>query len=103
MVGSKGLDAFDRFTLGSVSTKPIQHASCPVLVVKREAPPLQRITLAIDGSDASAKALKFVLSKFQPDRSISKGRRVPIHVGVIHVIARRPLLPIEVEMTVPWV
>ena len=68
VVGSQGLDALDRFMLGSVSTKLIQHATCPVLVVKSEAAPLRRITLAIDGSAASAKALKFVLTKFQPDR-----------------------------------
>jgi nucleotide-binding universal stress UspA family protein len=42
--------------------------------------------LATDGSDASTKALKFVLTKFQPDRSTSKSERVPIHVSVIHVM-----------------
>jgi nucleotide-binding universal stress UspA family protein len=86
VVGSKGLDALDRFMLGSVSTNLIQHATCPVLVVKGEAAPLRRITLATDGSDASAKALEFVLTKFQPDRSTGKGGRVPIHVSVIHVM-----------------
>jgi nucleotide-binding universal stress UspA family protein len=86
VVGSQGLDALDRFMLGSVSTNLIHHATCPVLVVKDEAAPLQRITLATDGSDASAKALAFVLTKFQPDRSTGKGGRAPIHVSVIHVM-----------------
>ena len=86
VVGSQGLDALDRFMLGSVSTKLIHHAPCPVLVVKGEAVPLRRITLATDGSDASAKALAFVLSKFQPDRSTGNGGLVPIHVSVIHVM-----------------
>ena len=86
VVGSKGLDALDRFMLGSVSTNLIQHATCPVLVVKGEASPLQRISLETDGSDASAKALAFVLSRFQPDRSTGQGGRVPIHVSVIHVM-----------------
>jgi len=85
VVGSKGLDALDRFMLGSVSTNLIHHATCPVLVVKNEAAPLRWITLATDGSVASAKALEFVLTKFQPDRATGKGGRVPIHVGVIHV------------------
>jgi nucleotide-binding universal stress UspA family protein len=71
--------------LGSVSTNLISYATCPVLVVKDEAAPLRRITLATDGSVASAQALEFVLTKFQPDRSTGKGRRVPIHVSVIHV------------------
>jgi len=86
VVGSQGLDALDRFMLGSVSMKLIHHATCPVLVVKGEAAPLRRITLATDGSDASAKALAFVLTKFQPDRSTGKGGRVPIHVSVLHVM-----------------
>ncbi|MEP6889710.1 MAG: universal stress protein [Nitrospirota bacterium] len=86
VVGSQGLDALDRFMLGSVSTKLIQYATCPVLVVKGEAVPLRRIALAIDGSDASAQALEFVLTKFQPDRSTGKGGLVPIHVSVIHVM-----------------
>jgi nucleotide-binding universal stress UspA family protein len=86
VVGSKGLDALDRFMLGSVSTNLLHHATCPVLVVKGEAAPLRRITLATDGSDASAQALEFVLTKFQPDRSTGKGGRAPIHVSVIHVM-----------------
>ena len=84
--GSQGLDALDRFMLGSVSTELIQYATCPVLVVKKEAAPLRRITLAIDGSDASAQALAFVLAKVQPDHSTGKGGRVPIQVAVIHVM-----------------
>ncbi|MEY4706147.1 MAG: hypothetical protein RL042_2352 [Nitrospirota bacterium] len=84
VVGSQGLDALDRFMLGSVSTNLIHHATCPVLVVKDEAAPLQRITLATDGSSASAKALDFLVSKFQADRSSGKG--APIHVSVIHVM-----------------
>lgn len=102
VVGSQGLDALDRFTLGSVSTKLIHHATCPVLVVKGEAVPVRRIALATDGSPASAKALEFVLTKFQPDRPNSRGRHVPIHVSVIHVTPRRPLALIEVGTTIPW-
>jgi nucleotide-binding universal stress UspA family protein len=86
VVGSQGLGALDRFMLGSVSTNLIQHATCPVLVVKGEELPLRRITLATDGSEASAKALAFVLAKFQPDSSTGKAGRVPIHVSVIHVM-----------------
>ena len=86
VVGSQGLDALDRFMLGSVSTNLIQHATCPVLVVKGEAAPLRRIALATDGSSASAKALTFVLTKFRPDHSTGKGGRPPIHVSVINVM-----------------
>jgi nucleotide-binding universal stress UspA family protein len=86
VVGSQGLDALDRFMLGSVSTNLIHHATCPVLVVKGEAVPLRRILLAADGSDSSAKALRFVLTKFRPNRSTGKGRGLPIHVSLFHVL-----------------
>ena len=82
VVGSQGLDAIDRFMLGSVSTNLIHHASCPVLVVKGEAAPLRRIILATDGSSSSARALAFMLAKFQPNRSVPE----PIHVNVVHVL-----------------
>jgi nucleotide-binding universal stress UspA family protein len=87
VVGSRGLDALDRFMLGSVSTNLIQHATCSVLVVKGEAPPVRQITLATDGSDASAKALAFVLSKFQSNHAADKSGYAPIHVSVIHVMS----------------
>ena len=103
VVGSQGLGAFDRFLLGSVSTKLIHHATCPVLVVKGEATPLRRITLATDGSPASAKALEFVLTRFQPDRSNGKGGRVPIHVSVIYVMTTGSLAPITIKSTIPWI
>jgi len=86
VIGSHGLDALDRFMLGSVSTNLVQHATCSVLVVKGEAPPVRRITLATDGSEASAKALAFVLNKFQPTRATDQNAGVPIHVNVIHVM-----------------
>jgi len=103
VVGSQGLDALDRFMLGSVSTKLIHHATCPVLVVKDEAAPLRRITLATDGSSASAKALEFVLTRFQPNRSSGKGGRVPIHVSVIHVMVPLSLAPITIKSAIPWI
>ncbi len=86
VVGSRSRDDFDRFMFGSVSTKLIHHATCPVFVVKCEAAPLRRITLATDGSAASTKALAFILSTFRPDSFSGKGRGVPIHVSVVHVV-----------------
>ena len=103
VVGSQGLDAFARFVLGSVSTILLHQATCPVLVVKREASPVRRITLATDGSDASAKALAFVLARFQPDRSTGMGGAGPIHVSVIHVMVPDWLAPITIKSTIPWI
>jgi nucleotide-binding universal stress UspA family protein len=99
VVGSRGLGALDRFLLGSVSTKLLHRATSSVLVVKDEAVPLRRITLAIDGSPASVEALEFVLTRFQPNRSTGRGRRIPIHVSVSYVLAPSSLTPI----TIPWI
>ena len=90
VVGSKGVDTLDKFMLGSVTTNLISYATCPVLVVKGKAAPVRQMILAIDGSPASATALEFVLTRFQPDRSTGKDGRVPIHVSVIHVMTPRP-------------
>jgi len=68
-----------------------------------KAAPLWRIVLAIDASEASAKAVSFVLTKFRLNRSTSEHGQVPIHVSVVHVMARRPLAPIEFRFTAPWV
>jgi nucleotide-binding universal stress UspA family protein len=86
VVGSQGLDAFDRFMLGSVSTNVIHHASCPVLVVKTEAEPLQRILLAVDGSPSSRQALSFLLKIFRPTVSPSGSEPARLHVTVLHVM-----------------
>jgi len=103
VVGSQGLDALDRFMLGSVSTKLIHHATCPVLIVKGEATPVRQILVAIDGSTASAKALGFVLTKFQTDRSSGRDGDGPIHVSVLHVITPRPMAPVTIGTTIPWI
>jgi len=86
VTGSKGLNALDRFLLGSVSTKLIQYATCPVLVVKGKTVPLRRIILGVDRSEASAKALEFVLATLRPAGSNRNGGRKPIHVSVVHVM-----------------
>lgn len=65
--------------------------------------PLRRIILATDASEASAKALAFVMHKLPLDRSTDEGRPVPIHVSVVHVMARRPLAPIEFRFSAPWI
>ncbi|HVG02863.1 MAG TPA: universal stress protein [Nitrospira sp.] len=85
-LGCRGLDALDRFLLGSVSARVALHATCPVLIVKKSSRPLRRLLFATDGSKASDKALRFLLTKLQ-----AQGRKgdAPIEVIVAHVI---PLL-----------
>ena len=83
-IGSRGLDALDRFMLGSTSNHAIHHASCSVLVVKQEPRPVRQIVLAIDGSPASDKAVRFLLRQFNPAPD-GPGRE-PVMVIVAHVI-----------------
>ena len=83
-IGSRGLDALDRFMLGSASNYAIHHAPCSVVVVKEAPKPVRRILLAVDGSSASDKAVRFLLRHVNsapdgPDRE-------PVRVTVIHVM-----------------
>ena len=65
-VGSRGLDALDRFMLGSVSSHVIHHVSCSVLVVREAPRTIRRIVLAVDGSAASKRAVQFLLRVMKP-------------------------------------
>jgi nucleotide-binding universal stress UspA family protein len=83
-IGSRGLDALDRFILGSVTNHAIHHTSCSVLVVKETPRPVQRIVLAIDGSPASDKAIRFLLRNFNP--TPEGPDHEPVSVTVTHVM-----------------
>ncbi|HXV69685.1 MAG TPA: universal stress protein [Nitrospira sp.] len=83
-IGSRGLDALDRFMLGSISNHAIHHASCSVLVVKEQPRPVRQIVLAIDGSPASNKAVRFLIRQINP---VPDGpEREPVMVTVVHVM-----------------
>jgi nucleotide-binding universal stress UspA family protein len=81
VVGSRGLDAVDRFMLGSVSTSVTLHAPCSVLIVKEPAQRLRRILLATDGSPSSRKAVAFLARQFQ-----NKPESGPIEMLLVHVM-----------------
>ena len=83
-VGSRGLDALDRFMLGSVSTHVIHHVSCSVLVVREAPRAIRRMVLAIDGSAASKRAVQFVLRTMSPT-AIARGQG-PVMVTVTHAM-----------------
>jgi nucleotide-binding universal stress UspA family protein len=69
VVGSRGLGPLKSMLLGSVSAEVVDHAPCPVLVVRR--PSVGSILLAVDGSVASAAAVTFLAgSKFLAGRSV---------------------------------
>lgn len=83
-IGSRGLDALDRFMLGSVSNHAIHHAPCSVLVVKERPRPVRHVVLAIDGSAASDKALRFLMRQINPTPDAPE--REPVLVTMVHAM-----------------
>jgi len=84
VLGHRGLDALDRFMLGSVSMKVTLHAPSSVLVVKESPRPIRRILLATDGSRSSDRAVQFLVKSLRADRG-----PITTEVLVTHVM---PLL-----------
>lgn len=85
-IGSRGLDAIDRFMLGSVSTHVIHHVSCSVLVVREAPEHLRRVVLAVDGSAASKRAVQFLLRTMTPMPASREGAPEPLSVTVVHAM-----------------
>ena len=88
VLGSRGLDALDRFMLGSTSMRAALHAPCPVLVVKQPPRTIQRILLAIDGSPSSRKGLDFVLAHFAPTHRRGQRGSRSLEIFVAHVLPK---------------
>ena len=86
VLGSRGLDAIDRFMLGSVSSKVTLHAPCSVLVVKQPPRPIRRLLLATDGSKSSEKAGRFLLHYLQAVRVRPNDVTADLDVVVLHVM-----------------
>jgi len=62
VLGARGLGRVKGFVLGSVSLAVARHAHCPVLVVKGRPRKLGSVLVAMDGSDDSFQAVRFLLS-----------------------------------------
>lgn len=67
IVGARGLSNIERFLLGSVSQKVVTYAPCSVLVVKQKVRTVTRVLLAVDGSKASDKAVRFLRTRLAPN------------------------------------
>jgi len=63
VLGSRGLNAMKRLTLGSVSRHLTTHARVPTVVVPGDAPtdPVHRIVVGVDGSANSTAAFRWAL------------------------------------------
>jgi nucleotide-binding universal stress UspA family protein len=60
VVGRRGLGALGRLALGSVSHRIVQEAPCAVLVAKRASHAVRRFVIAVDGSAASLRGVRFI-------------------------------------------
>ena len=60
ILGHRGMTAKSTFLLGGVSQKVATYAPCSVLICKEGGPALDRLLLAVDGSEASNKAVDFL-------------------------------------------
>lgn len=66
VVGSRGMGAFSRALLGSVSTGLVHHAHCPVAVIHEESPAVATdapVLVGIDGSAASLSATEIAFDE----------------------------------------
>ena len=79
VVGTRGLGPFTAALLGSVSDEIVDHATCPVLVVRR--PSIERVVLADDGS-AGARTAAAILA--WPIFARSRVRVVTVFHAVAH-------------------
>ena len=84
-IGSQGLSGVEAFLIGSVSEGVLHHAHCPVLIVRGphvplQAPALERILLASDGSEGAAQATVVALEiaqKFAASLSVLNVTEAP--------------------------
>ncbi len=65
-VGSRGMSDVPGYLLGSVSRKIVTHASCSVFMVKGELEVPLPVLLALDGSKASKRAIRKIITWLDP-------------------------------------
>jgi nucleotide-binding universal stress UspA family protein len=79
VLGARGLGALKRFLIGSTSLAAARYAVCPVAIIRGRPNRFKRVLVAIDGSEASYDALRF-LSIFELVRDA--------RVSLLHVLPK---------------
>lgn len=68
VLGDRGLGGFSALVVGSVAVQVAAYADCPVLVARGTQRPDQPVLVAVDGSEASARA-----AEFAAETAVSRG------------------------------
>jgi nucleotide-binding universal stress UspA family protein len=68
VVGSRGVGGFSELVLGSTALRLVEHARCPVVVVRSlgfeaPGPEADRVLVGVDGSAASSEAIGFAFAE----------------------------------------
>ena len=85
VLGAKGLRATLGFLLGGVVQQVVEHARCPVLVVRAPYTGVRRVLLVTDGSSHSRRALEYLAHFPLPD---------DVEARVMHVLPpQQPIVP----------
>lgn len=77
VTGSKGLTGIPAFLIGSVSQNVAKHADCSVLVTRGASSTIEKVLVAVDGSEASETAV---------DRMLAAPLPIAAHHTVVYVL-----------------
>jgi nucleotide-binding universal stress UspA family protein len=97
VVGARGLGRFRGALLGSVSQRVVQHARCPIAVIRGAVPSdstPRRIVVGIDGSEPSQRALQWALEEAR-----ASGATVDAVLSWQPIIGGEPFLAAGVDRT----
>ncbi|KAB1503209.1 universal stress protein [Corynebacterium sp. 320] len=95
VMGSRGLGGLSGLVMGSVSAAVVSHASCPVVVVRKdneltEANKYGPVVVGVDGSDVSRQALAIAFKEADARkttlRAIHSWQETQVHTSYVGVV-----------------